>query len=197
MSRRVTRADGDLGPGTKPLSTFAHRSADPHLAALIERQRSLSESACPRAYCSRRRCPARSSTHSPRTRHGLEAIASKLHLSPRTAQPRLRDEGTSHQRVLGELRRDLALRYLDDAGVRYPKVRVPSNSCFDSQRIYPRLHPEHRSPRERADVARHPSGHGDRFAELSRTRPSDDWHGRCVTWQRGGPWPWIGSRWTR
>jgi AraC-like DNA-binding protein len=47
----------------------------------------------------------------------LEVVARALRLSPRTLQRRLREEGTSHRRVLDDLRRDLATRYLAEPDV--------------------------------------------------------------------------------
>jgi len=43
---------------------------------------------------------------------GLEAIAQKLNLSPRTLQRKLKEEHTSHQDLLDEMRRDLSVSYL-------------------------------------------------------------------------------------
>jgi AraC-like DNA-binding protein len=45
---------------------------------------------------------------------GLEVVARSLGVSSRTAQRRLLAEATTHQRVLDELRRDLAVRYFDE-----------------------------------------------------------------------------------
>lgn len=44
----------------------------------------------------------------------VAAIAATLHMSARSLQRRLQSEGTSFAEVLSELRRDLALRYLQD-----------------------------------------------------------------------------------
>lgn len=44
----------------------------------------------------------------------VATVAARLHMSPRSLQRRLQREGTSFAAVLGELRRDLALRYLGD-----------------------------------------------------------------------------------
>jgi AraC-like DNA-binding protein len=49
----------------------------------------------------------------------LGAVAAKLHMSPRSLQRRLRDEGTSFARVLSGLRHDLALRHL-----RNPQITI-------------------------------------------------------------------------
>jgi AraC-like DNA-binding protein len=42
----------------------------------------------------------------------LERIADSLSMSGRTLQRKLRDHGTSHQELLDQMRRDLAMRYL-------------------------------------------------------------------------------------
>ena len=42
----------------------------------------------------------------------LEKVAARLGMSPRTLQRKLRASGTSHQELLDEMRRELALRYL-------------------------------------------------------------------------------------
>jgi AraC-like DNA-binding protein len=47
----------------------------------------------------------------------LEWVASRLALSPRTLQRRLRDEGTTHVALLDDLRRDLAIGYLKEKRV--------------------------------------------------------------------------------
>ncbi len=52
----------------------------------------------------------------------LGHIAKKLGMSPRTLQRRLRDLGTSHQALLDEVRRDLAVRYLKDASLGVAEV---------------------------------------------------------------------------
>lgn len=43
---------------------------------------------------------------------GLDAVARRLGFSARTLQRKLKDEGTSHQELLEEMRRDLSQRYL-------------------------------------------------------------------------------------
>ena len=49
----------------------------------------------------------------------LDAAARRLHLSPRTLQRRLREEGTSHHEVIDDARRHVACRMLSqsDAGI--------------------------------------------------------------------------------
>jgi AraC-like DNA-binding protein len=43
----------------------------------------------------------------------LHTLARKLHLSPRTLQRRLAEEGTSHQSLIDSVRREMALRLLE------------------------------------------------------------------------------------
>ena len=50
-------------------------------------------------------------TASPRRREG-SCVAAELHLHPRTLHRRLRAEGKSCHQIKDEVRRDLALRYL-------------------------------------------------------------------------------------
>ena len=45
---------------------------------------------------------------------GVEHVASRLHMSPRTLHRRLKEEGTTHKQLVDELRRSLALRLLCD-----------------------------------------------------------------------------------
>ncbi|HSR99377.1 MAG TPA: AraC family transcriptional regulator [Kofleriaceae bacterium] len=52
----------------------------------------------------------------------LETAAHRLHLSPRTLQRRLRDEGTSHQEVVDDSRRQLASRMLVQSGLGIAEV---------------------------------------------------------------------------
>jgi AraC-like DNA-binding protein len=47
----------------------------------------------------------------------IQVIARRLHLSPRTLQRRLRDEGSSFQQVVEEARRQLAYHYLTDSAL--------------------------------------------------------------------------------
>ncbi|MFP2961699.1 helix-turn-helix domain-containing protein [Myxococcus sp. 1LA] len=51
-----------------------------------------------------------------------EAIAKRLHMSVRTLNRRMRDEGTSLQDVVDTLRRELALRYLEERRLAIPEV---------------------------------------------------------------------------
>jgi AraC-like DNA-binding protein len=52
----------------------------------------------------------------------VAAVASRLHMSPRTLQRRLQSEDTSFDHVLSELRRTLALRYLRDERIAIGEV---------------------------------------------------------------------------
>ena len=52
----------------------------------------------------------------------LSQVAESLKVSERTLRRRLREEGTSHQELLDALRRDLALRYLDENALSIDEV---------------------------------------------------------------------------
>jgi AraC-like DNA-binding protein len=45
---------------------------------------------------------------------GLEAIALRLSIAPRTLQRKLKEAGTSHQELLDEMRRELSIHYLQE-----------------------------------------------------------------------------------
>ncbi len=45
---------------------------------------------------------------------GLEAIAFRLGIAPRTLQRKLKESGTSHQELLDEMRRELSIHYLQE-----------------------------------------------------------------------------------
>jgi AraC-like DNA-binding protein len=90
-------------------------TSDPELAQLLERQARELDVRLPvdHSFVTRiRRVLADELVHGSPT---LATVARRLHVSSRTAQRRLHDEGTTLQRVLDELRRDLALHYLDDS----------------------------------------------------------------------------------
>jgi len=53
---------------------------------------------------------------------GVAAVARELHMSARSVQRYLEQEGTSYQAVLDELRRDLAVRYLADRSLTLGEV---------------------------------------------------------------------------
>lgn len=52
----------------------------------------------------------------------LSSVAAKLKMSSRSLQRRLQDEGTTFARLLADLRRDLASRYLSNAGTTIAEV---------------------------------------------------------------------------
>lgn len=52
----------------------------------------------------------------------VASVAAKRHMSPRSLQRRLREEGTTFAELLEELRRDLALRYLRDPRIGIAEV---------------------------------------------------------------------------
>jgi len=47
----------------------------------------------------------------------LVALAARIGMSERTLQRKLSGQGTSHQKLLDEMRRELALRYLRDPNI--------------------------------------------------------------------------------
>jgi AraC-like DNA-binding protein len=49
-------------------------------------------------------------------------VARRLHMSGRTLQRRLREDGTSHRALVDELRRDLAMRYLGEREIGIAEV---------------------------------------------------------------------------
>ncbi len=52
----------------------------------------------------------------------VDVVARELKMSPRTVQRYLQEEGTSHQAVADDLRRDLALRYLEDRSLAIAEI---------------------------------------------------------------------------
>lgn len=90
------------------------RHAEPRLLAMLDRQLAglLSELPETRRFQDAvRRCMM---DELPEREPGMATVAAKLHMSPRSLQRRLQSEDTSFAQVLFELRRDLALRYLQD-----------------------------------------------------------------------------------
>jgi AraC-like DNA-binding protein len=98
------------------------RHAEPRLLAVLDRQLAglLSElPENPSFQAAVRRCMM---DELPEREPGMATIAAKLHMSPRSLQRRLQSEGTSFAKVLSELRRDLALRYLRDGRIAIGEV---------------------------------------------------------------------------
>ena len=98
------------------------RHAEPRLLAMLERQLTGYLSELPERRSLQdavRRCMM---DELPEREPGTAAVAAKLHMSPRSLQRRLQSEGTSLAKVLFELRRDLALRYLRDPRIAIGEV---------------------------------------------------------------------------
>jgi AraC-like DNA-binding protein len=98
------------------------RTGDPELAALLERfaARQIAEMPCATSVAAALRALwLRTGVGSELT---LEAAANRLHLSPRTLQRRLRDEGTSHHEIVDEVRRSLASRMLAQSSLGVAEV---------------------------------------------------------------------------
>lgn len=96
--------------------------AEPRLLAMLDRQlagllEALHEDQSVQAAV--RRCAM---DELPEREPEMAAIAKKLHTSQRSLQRRLQSEGTCFAKVLGELRRDLALRYLQDERIAIGEV---------------------------------------------------------------------------
>jgi AraC-like DNA-binding protein len=98
-------------------------AADPALSRVIERHAEAMLAAR----------PAPATTHAARVQQelagmlqagavSLRTVAQRLRLSPRTLQRRLASEGASFDGLLENLRCDLALRYLSDAGIGIAQV---------------------------------------------------------------------------
>jgi AraC-like DNA-binding protein len=88
------------------------KHAEPRLQAVLERQLDELVSQLPQDQSFPGRVKSHLATQLLDGEPVVSTIASKLHMSPRTLQRRLNDEGTSFAKVLAGLRRDLALRYL-------------------------------------------------------------------------------------
>ncbi len=97
------------------------RTADPHLASLLDRYAYDSLASRPQSFLDRAR---QASTAQIRDRPSLAAIAKVLHLSPRTFQRLLLAEHTSYSDLLDTTRKQLALRYLDDPSIAIVEVAL-------------------------------------------------------------------------
>lgn len=62
-----------------------------------------------------------------------ERVAQALHLSQRTLQRRLQEEGTSYQQLLDDTRRDMADQYLQQPGLTLLEVALPAGFCRSEQ----------------------------------------------------------------
>ncbi len=92
----------------------AQRSAEPRLMQILERQLESILSRLPESRSCQddvKRCIM---DKLPEREPVVAEVAAKLRMSPRSLQRRLRSEGTSFAAVLSELRRDQALRYLQE-----------------------------------------------------------------------------------
>lgn len=92
------------------------RQAETRLQAVLERQLEDLLSQLP----SDRSLPGRVKCHIAENlldgEPAVSLIAAKLHMSPRTLQRRLNDDGTTFAKLLADLRHELALRHLRDPG---------------------------------------------------------------------------------
>jgi AraC-like DNA-binding protein len=88
--------------------------AEPRLQMVLERQLEDLMSRLPQERSLPGRVKSCLSNHLLDGEPAVGAIAAKLHMSPRTLQRKLNDEGTSFARVLADLRTELAQRYLGD-----------------------------------------------------------------------------------
>jgi AraC-like DNA-binding protein len=109
---RFARAQSELVFASSDLE-LPVRGAKPRLAALLDRYAGELLSRLPTAgsYVDRvRRVVAQLIQRRSPT---LEAIAREMHASPRTVQRRLSDAGTTHRRLVDDVRRQLAMRYIE------------------------------------------------------------------------------------
>lgn len=98
------------------------RHAEPRLLAMLERQLDGLMTGIPDGDDFLDRVRACVMEALPDGEPEVAAIAEKLHVSPRSLQRRLRSEGTSFAEILSELRRGLALRYLEDRRIAIGEV---------------------------------------------------------------------------
>lgn len=91
-------------------------AADPRLHAILRRHVELLLERLPSLSSSEKltRIDLRAAVQAGSGALSLEATAARLEVSPRTLQRRLREEGTTFQRVLDDVRREFASRYLAD-----------------------------------------------------------------------------------
>ena len=96
--------------------------AEPRLLAMLDRQLAGLLSALPEDRSFQATVRRFMKDELPEQEPGMATIAAKLHMSPRSLQRRLTSEGTSFAKVLFELRRDLAQRYLRDERIAIGEV---------------------------------------------------------------------------
>ncbi len=98
------------------------RHAELRLLAILDRQLSGQLSDLPRSTDLRARVQRCMMDDLPEREPMVAAVATKLHMSARSLQRRLQSVGTSFAEVLSDLRRDLALRHLDDPRISIAEV---------------------------------------------------------------------------
>lgn len=97
-------------------------SADVQLRALVERHADALLAKLPASDSAAERARAAIVGGLRSDRADVNAVARALRTSPRTLQRRLKAEGTSHIQLLDEVRRDLALRYVEDRSLSLAEV---------------------------------------------------------------------------
>jgi AraC-like DNA-binding protein len=115
---RFARAQSELVFASSDLDLPVH-AAKPRLAATLDRYAAelLARLPATGSYADHvRRAVAHVIQRGPPT---LGAIAREMHASPRTLQRRLSDAGTTHSRLVDEVRRQLAMRY-----IRSPRLSI-------------------------------------------------------------------------
>lgn len=90
------------------------RHAEERLLALLDRQLGSLLSGLPKSPRYADLVKRRMMDELPEREPVVAVIAAKLHISARSLQRRLQSEGTSFAEILSDLRRDLAIRYLQD-----------------------------------------------------------------------------------
>ncbi len=98
------------------------RRSEPQLLALLDKQLAglHGEHVAPTPL--RHRVRRELVAHLPKGEPSVGTVAARLQMSPRTLQRQLQSEGTSFAAVLGDLRRELAARYLRDPHIAIAEV---------------------------------------------------------------------------
>jgi AraC-like DNA-binding protein len=99
-------------------------TADPHLGEILERHADAQLARVPEGphVTGRARAVILQSLRGGAP--ALDDVARCLHMGGRTLQRRLRDEGTSLADLLDDVRRDLAMRYIDDASLALAEIAL-------------------------------------------------------------------------